>query len=326
MTACPPALLFALLRHLSDGRVHSGVALATGFGVSRATVSNLLGQARAMGLAVHAVRGVGYRLPDAPVWLDAEAVRHALAPEAAGLVLQVRDCVDSTNRRLMADAGAAHGQVLVTEWQPEGRGRRGRRWQAPLGSGLTFSLSWRFETGLQTLQGLSLAVGVALARALRGLGVPVSLKWPNDLVARGRKLGGVLIEAEGDMDGTARVVIGVGLDVRLPAAFAATLGQPVTDLVQLGGTADRNRVLAACLSALHSGLAAFGREGFAAVRADWQALDAHAGRAVRLQLPDGGAVDGRACGVDETGALCLAVPGQGVQRFGAGEVSLRTLE
>lgn len=175
------------------------------------------------------------------------------------------------------------------------------------------------------MTGLSLAVGVALVRALHGLGArDVMLKWPNDLVLPGGKLGGILIEVEGDVLGPSVVVIGIGLNVRLSPALRSRIDQPAVDLVQAGAdTADRNAILGALLRELCVGLTAFEQGGFAQFRTEWQSYHAHQDRPVTLLRPDGVQEPGIARGVDNDGALLLE-QGATTRVCLAGEVSLRT--
>ena len=318
--------LFPLLRRLSDGRFHSGQALADEFGLSRASIFNVLGQAEAMGLAMHAVRGRGYRLPEPIEWLDGNAVVQHLGPAAGAFTIQVLESVDSTNTALMAAAlnGAADGTMLCSEHQQSGKGRRGRAWHSVPGGSLTFSTLWRFDNGLQSLAGLSLAVGLAIARAVNRHSVhPARLKWPNDVLVDHRKLAGILVEVQGDMNGAAFAVVGVGLNVRLNEAQRDAVDQAVVDLAEMGVTAGRNRLLADCLLELHAVLAQFRQHGFAVLREDWQALDAYAGKPVALNLPDARSVHGIASGVDDTGAFLLRDAASGVIPYSGGEISLR---
>ena len=183
--------LFPLLRRLSDGRFHSGEALAREFGLSRASISNVLGQAAAVGLAVHAVRGRGYRLPEVVEWLDCGRVVALLGPVAKAYRLACVDTLASTNTTLMTGAPGMDrdGSVLCAEHQQVGKGRRGRDWHSVVGGSLTFSVLWRFDNGLQSLGGLSLAAGLAVARAVNRHSIhPARLKWPNDVLVGYRKL------------------------------------------------------------------------------------------------------------------------------------------
>ena len=318
--------LFPILRRLSDGKFHSGEALAQEFGLSRSSIFNALAQAEAMGLALHAVRGRGYRLPEPIEWLDPGAVTQHLGAAAGAYTIHVHDSLQSTNTALMAAAqsGAADGTLFCCEHQQAGKGRRGRQWHSVVGGSLTFSVLWRFDTGLQSLAGLSLAVGLAIARAVnRHSRPPARLKWPNDVLVDYRKLAGILVEVQGDMHGAALAVVGIGMNVRLNEMQRNAVDQAVVDLAEMGVTLGRNQLLGECLHELHGVLTRFRAHGFAALRDEWLTLDAFAGRAVTLGLPDARRVQGVACGVDETGAFLLRGAHSTVAAYSGGEISLR---
>ena len=279
-----------------------------------------------MGLTIHAVRGRGYRLPVPVDWLDGGKVAQYLGATVDAYTIHILDSVGSTNTALMAAAldGAADGTMFCSEHQQSGKGRRGRQWHSVPGGSLTFSTLWRFDNGLQSLAGLSLAVGLAIARAVnRHSRHPARLKWPNDVLVDYRKLAGILVEVQGDMHGAAFAVVGIGLNVRLNEAQRDAVDQAVVDLAEMGVTAGRNQLLADCLLELHTVLALFRQHGFAALREDWLALDAYAGRSVALHLPDARSVQGVASGVDETGAFLLRDAASALTPYSGGEISLR---
>ncbi len=354
---------FSLLRQLSDGAFHSGEDLAARVGLTRARVSQLLRQAETAGLSLERVRGRGYRLIAAPDFLDASKVRAALveygvtlasnglaplrtplADDDFGLMgaeaptdilpsppihLEIVDQIDSTSSELLRRAPRRdiHGAALAAEWQTAGRGRRGRTWTAVAGGSLTFSLGWRFDQGAGFLAGLSLAVGVGVIHALEKEGLSgVNLKWPNDLIFRHIKVGGILVELNGDALGPSTVVVGVGLNVRLPRELRRDFAQPIADLTTVAGRGapviDRNRLLARLVSELASTLTHYAKDGFAPFVAEWQHRHAYQGKPVKLLLPDGAAVTGKVAGVDASGALVLA-DGPRRARFLTGEISLR---
>ena len=315
-------LAFSVLRTLADGRFHSGEAMAQQLGCSRTLVWQAVHHLEnEFGLTVFSVRGQGYRLPAPFSLLEVAAVRAGLDERAANVfTLALADEIDSSNTQLTTRAaqGAPHGLVLAAERQTAGRGRLGRRWQMRLGAGLTFSLLWRFDRGLSGLAGLSLVVGIAIVRALREFGVPVALKWPNDVLLDGRKLAGILIELSGDALGPAAVVIGIGLNVASPGE----VDQPVANLADAGCKVGRNVLLAALLNQLAQVLSQFDRDGFAAFRNEWHQLAAFIGQPVRLSFSHGEPADGVAVGVDDSGAL-LVDGAAGRRVFHVGEVSLR---
>lgn len=264
--------------------------------------------------------------------LDARIVAAALtAPER--FALEVLDSCASTSTLLLARAerGEPSGSVVACERQTAGRGRRGRSWLSAPGDSLTFSLLWRFPAGTPPPAGLSLAAGVAVARTLEGLGAAgVRLKWPNDILADGAKLGGILIETltQGDVQrpsagGRHLAVIGIGLNVRLPSAIAAAVDAPAGALEALMPFApSRNLLLAGLLDGLAVMLDEFARSGFAGLIEEWRARNAHAGDRVRILAEGAAPVEGRCAGVDADGALLLETA-TGLRRIVSGEVSLR---
>jgi len=321
-----PEAFLPLLRLMSDGDFHSAAELARTLGAPHTATVKGLRELAALGLQIDTRRGRGYRLATPFECLDQALLRRALGAYAAHFDIALLERCDSTNTLLLEQArcGAVSGRMIACELQSAGRGRRGNHWHSGLGDGLTFSLLWRFEQGTASLSGLSLAAGVAAVRALDGLGVTgVQLKWPNDLLHAGRKLGGVLVELQGDVHGPSAAVIGIGLNLLLSAAVRDGIAQAVTDVASISAeTPSRNRLLAAVLIELDGVLAQFAQQGFAAVREEWLSHHAHQGRPVRLALGNGKEVTGQASGVADDGALLLDT-GHGIERFHSGEISLR---
>lgn len=322
----------ALLLRLQAGPV-PGDVLAGESGQTRAAVWKRIEGLRAAGVAISARPGSGYAL-DAPLeLLDAGAVLARLPGAVRGAVdrLDVAWTLDSTNAELLRrDTPRSGVAVLLAERQTGGRGRRGRSWASPLAANLYLSLARRFEGGLVRLGGLSLVAGVAAVEALHGLGYgAVRLKWPNDLVVvdeatlRLRKLGGLLVEGGGEHAGPVRAVVGLGLNVRMPAVAAETIGQPWCDLAALPHAAPPSRVAcaAALLAHLVPAFELFDREGLAPFLARQAACDALVGRDVDIHAGDG-VHSGRALGIAGDGALRVEIGGR-ERSFHAGEASLR---
>ena len=258
--------------------------------------------------------------------LDPARLKSVLGPVAGRFAVTALAECDSTSSELMrrADAGAVSGSVVVADCQTAGRGRRGRTWLSAPASSLTFSLLWRFNLLPGQLAGLSLAVGVALARGLERLGARgVRLKWPNDILLETdgeyAKLAGILVELVTDRQG-AQAIIGIGLNLQPPAE---ALPQPAAGLAQaMLQLAERHGVLAAILQELAVVLDAFAVDGFSGVKTDWQKRHAWQDCAVCL-LGDGGVtLEGVCAGVDDDGALLLETGG-GIRRIISGDVSLR---
>ena len=319
----------ALIAELSDGRFRSGSELAACFGVSRTAIWKAIRRLDDLGLAVDAVRGRGYRLRHPFEPLDASGIRGLLGEMGRSLVaLDVFQVIDSTNRHLIQHArrGAVAPSACLAEAQLTGRGRRGRSWRSPYGANLYLSLFWNFDLPASRLGALSLVAGVSVARALERLGLRGhGLKWPNDLLWEGRKLGGILIEvASCEAEGPCRVVIGVGLNVAMSKLSSLPdIDQPWVDLAMIEPQLahSRNRIAAAVLRELLEELHQYPVAGLGGVEMDWQRFDLAKGRDVDVRLADE-TVRGKVRGIDPMGHLELDVGGQ-IRTFAAGEVSLR---
>ena len=287
---------------------------------------------RTLGIDVQSVPRQGYRLARAVDLLDQEAILAATSKAARARVerLEVLLTVDSTNRYVNAlpDVDPGRAQVCVTEVQTAGRGRRGRSWIAPFASGICMSLGWRFEEAPPTFSALSLAVGVAAVRAFARRGVQdVGLKWPNDLVWKDRKLGGILIEMRGESAGPANVVIGIGVNMRMPASVRLQLAEHhavlITDIHEIlkERTPARNVIVAALIDEIIGMLESFSTSGFAPFAEEFRALDVLQHANVKI-LTGTETTFGIARGVNDDGSLLVDVEGE-LKRFVSGEVTVR---
>lgn len=254
--------------------------------------------------------------------LELAALVRALGADAARFDADLLATCPSTNAELLvrAEAGAPSGTVVIAASQTAGRGRQGRTWISARGDSLTFSLLWRFTPGTSPA-GLSLAVGLAVAEALQKVGAgrtaPIQLKWPNDLLKDGMKLGGILIELVPGAPHAA--VIGIGLNLRQPEAMPTDIRNAST---ALDLPIDPNVLLAAILVQLRAVLTAFAMGGFAPLRDAWAARHAFENTPIRL-LSDFAAPRVGICrGVADDGALLLETE-RGIERILSGEVSLR---
>lgn len=320
-----------LLHALADGRTHSGEELARQFGITRAAVWKQVAKLADWGLAVEAAPGSGYRLARRIDLLEAEALRAALTPAVAARLakLEVFTEIGSTNRHLAA-APPPLGKldVCLAEFQTAGRGRRGRRWNVPLGGGICLSVGWQFEGMPAEIAALTLAVGVAVRRVLlRVAELGVELKWPNDLVHDERKLGGILLELVAEAHGGAHVVAGIGINVSLPPALLPSLSdwpKGAIDLAAALGRAPpaRSALAGALVNELAELFVDYPARGFGVYRKEWEAADFLRGRAVMLDdvaTP----LSGTAAGIDVDGALLVETSDGGRRRIVAGDVSVR---
>jgi BirA family biotin operon repressor/biotin-[acetyl-CoA-carboxylase] ligase len=310
-----------LLRHLADGARHSGADLSGRLGITRAATWKRIEALRTLGLNIDGSAD-GYQLIRPVQWLDGERIRQALTDPS--LALDVLFLVDSTNAHLSArPAGSTFPAAVIAEGQKAGRGRRGRGWRSPPGRGIYLSMAWRFQSGLTGLAALSLVIGIAAAKALHSLGFEATkLKWPNDLMVDGRKLGGCLVEINGSAEGPCEAIIGLGINVDL--GDIDTIDQPWTDLKREGVNMDRNDLTAALINSMSAHATRFDQHGFAEFLPRWRDLDELAGNRISIQQADGRTLEGLADGIDAQGRLQL-VGKDGKQWISSGEISVRAV-
>lgn len=313
-----------LLTLLSDSQLHSGSEIAETIGVSRTAVWKNLQKLSILGLEVEAIKGKGYRLKNGFELLDKKTICAALRPEINQYLSDVDVLMDVTSTNDVAmqrvNNGQSKGYVCLAEYQKKGRGRRGRQWVSPFGHNIYLSLVWEFAGGVSQFEGLSLAVGVVVAQTLENIGLQrVSLKWPNDILLSDCKLGGVLLEMSGDPVGICQVVIGIGLNVRMPESV--DIDQPWSSIAEQLPAISRNELIAELLNSLVTMLVAYTDTGFSSYLHSWEALDAYRGKEVCI-VSGASVINGVANGVFDNGALRLLVDGKD-QLIHGGEVSLR---
>ena len=321
-----------LLRLLADGGLHSGEDLAQQLAISRAAVWKQLRLLEDWGIELQATPGQGYRLGEPLDLLDAAAIESALPQWSASRLrnLEVREELVSTSDRLLAvtDLPAGRFDACLAEFQSAGRGRRGRRWRAPFASGLCLSVNWNFRDAPAAPGALSLAIGVAILRALRLHKVHgLALKWPNDIVHGRRKLGGILIDMRGEAAGPAYVVVGCGINVRLPQGLRAELQAEGIEAAGLAELLDlppgRSALAASIVNEIALALEEFGLRGLPAFMDEWRDADDLIDQPVRVQQGTG-TIEGLARGIDADGALLVDAGGARC-RILSGEVTVRAL-
>jgi BirA family biotin operon repressor/biotin-[acetyl-CoA-carboxylase] ligase len=271
------------------------------------------------------VGGATVAVPHDLELLNADLINSALSESAKRWLrrLTVVKVTGSTNSQLLDEArvGEIDGVVSIAEVQTAGRGRRGRHWLSPIGQNLALSLGALIPLEPAKLSGLSLAIGLAVHDVLLAVGADsVSLKWPNDVLLSGSKIAGILVELAVHPRGT-QVVVGVGINVRIPPATILNIEQPIADLASLTPAVSRNFLAATLISSLLDYLRGFETTGFAPMRELFNANHAFHQRRCRVLLGER-EVHGVVAGVTDKGELILET--DGVQSaYSSGEVSLR---
>ncbi len=316
-------LVLAFLAEAGDEFV-SGEAISDKLGLTRAAVWKHVEALRAQGYRIDAVPARGYRLAAVPDRLTPLEIRPLLNTHDLGQVLHWYEEIGSTSDRAkeLADDGAEHGEVVIAEAQTAGRGRRGRVWISPPRRNLYFSVILRPDLPPARAPELTLVASLAICDALRQAGVAAGIKWPNDVLASGRKIAGVLTELAAEPDRVHWVVLGAGVNVNARREdFPEELRDEATSvLIERGQTAPRALLAAACFTALEDWIDRHAEEGFGPIRDAWRERSVTLGREV-LVTEAGRELRGVAEDIDATGALLVRGPA-GLERVLAGDVTL----
>lgn len=321
-----------LLVCLANGEFHSGTELAELLGVSRSAICKQLQGLSELGITVIAVSGKGYRLPRPLALLSLKQIEQFLSKHSDSLLsgVEIHDMIASTNSYLLKKAhdSTDNGLACFAEFQTAGKGRRGKTWVSPFGSNIYLSILWRYQTGPAAISGLSLAIGVAVVRALNELGISnVGLKWPNDIYWYQKKLAGILIEVSGESGGPCNVVIGLGLNCYIPPEQAKVIDQAWIDLDSILGRPThelRNKLAAVLLNHLMPVISSFDEHGLDRYLTEWRSYDCMQGNGVNISV-GGQTYQGVVEGIDDQGMLLVRDLDQQRKTFASGEVSFKKL-
>ena len=305
-----------LLKLLDSAPAQSLDSLALVLGVDPVLAGDWLAQLSEQGFAIQTDDRGALSLLRSVDWLQAQRIASRSA--SVEILLSTTSTSDELLER--AQTGSIHGQAVFAEHQTAGRGRLGRQWVSPVARNIYLSLGWQFSQGAAALQGLSLAIGAAIADALdRQLGIALALKWPNDLFFNGAKCGGILVDLTGDIAHQCTAVVGVGLNVQMHANPAQGIDQAWTSIdAARAAPFERNVVAKILLTAITDCLVDFPSVTFGGWRVRWQQRDLLRGRYVTV-----GSERGIAVGVDGAGALLL--DDDGIHRsVSSGDATLRS--
>lgn len=324
-----------LLFSLADGHFHSSAELAKDKHISRSAIWKHLQYLSTLGLELIAVSGKGYKLPFPLQLLEINKINQFVNAHSANLIhkIELHDIIDSTNNYLLKHAKDSKdsGWICIAEHQTAGKGRRGKSWVSPFGHNIYFSILWYYQDSPSALSGLSLALGVAVVKALQEFGLKeIGLKWPNDVYVNEKKLAGILVEVSGESSGPCHAVIGLGLNFYLSPKQADHIDQPWTDLYSILGSdsyTGRNKLIGLLLSHMLPTIANFSVIHLQNYINEWRLYDCMQGKEVTLRIGNQSYL-GQVLGIDDQGLLQLAMQQQdnsdhSICSFSSGEVSLR---
>ncbi len=320
------AQILSALRSAENGGV-SGAELAQQIGISRAAVWARIEELRQLGFEIEASPHLGYRLLDEPDLLLADDLLARLGrTKVIGRDIRVFAKTSSTNDVIekLARDGVKEGVVVFAESQTKGRGRLGRQWVSPARKGLWFSVLLRPDLRPQETTQLTVAAATALWRAIHEqTGLQPEIKWPNDILIRGRKTAGILTELSAELDHVKYVILGLGLDVNMTAnEFPADLRKTATSLrIESGKPVLRAELATAILRELDRDYARVCAGRFAAVADEWEEHCTTLGRSVSIHVGDR-RIRGHAESLDEDGALLVRTEHGHLERIIGGDVTL----
>lgn len=298
----------------------SGEQISSGLSISRSAVWKHIEKLRTLGYEFDAVPHLGYRLRKTPDRLYPQEIRFALRAHTIGKEIVYYDIVDSTNTAAyhLAKKGAPEGMVILAEAQTKGKGRLSRNWASPKQKGIYMSVILRPELTPFQAPKITLLAAVSAALAIRDYsGVPALIKWPNDILANGKKIGGILTEMEAEPDTVKFLILGIGINVN---ARASELPKGASSIFEeTGNKTSRVELVRAVLERLDENYTLFKREGFSPIKKEWRNLSATLGRRVRVTCMDK-KVEGEATDIDSDGGLKIRLDNGFYEKVMAGDV------
>ncbi|APO46510.1 biotin--[acetyl-CoA-carboxylase] ligase [Paenibacillus xylanexedens] len=319
-------LLHMLLN--AEGRFVSGEEISRNLSISRTAVWKHVNKLRDMGYEFEAVSRKGYRLVTKPDSIDATGLQLALDTTVFGRKAVLLTSTLSTQGDVLklAEQGQAEGAVVIAEEQTGGRGRFGRQWFSPPGKGIWMSVLLRPDLPLQHTPQLTLLTGVAVCRAVRACsGADAGIKWPNDVLIDGRKVCGILLESTVEDHEVRYCIAGIGVDVNFdPEDYPEDLTTIATSLkMETGQSVDRTKLTAAILTELEQLYFLYQKEGFGVISALWEALSVSMNREITVTNPHG-VIEGKAIGLDPSGALIVEKHDGELTLIISGEISWKS--
>lgn len=321
-------ILKKLIDILRDGKFHSGEQLGKSLGITRSAIWKFVKQLKAWDIEIKSVTKKGYCIPNGLNLLNREKILSAISDKQKSLIneIQLFDTLPSTNDYLLNSCSTKlkKCQVCFAERQTAGKGRLGRTWVSPFAKNIYLSLLWHFPRDPSELSGLSLAVAIAVTETLKTFGITenLSLKWPNDVLWKYKKLAGTLIEFSCEANNICNTVIGIGLNIDMPYAYEEKISQPWIDLKTITREAvDRNAIAGALLNELLKTLILFQNEGLTPFIPLWQALDTTFGQPVSVTTPTT-ILQGINRGINAQGHFLLENAQNEIKNYSSGEISI----
>lgn len=319
-----------LIAILNDGKVHSGSSLGEQLNISRNAIWKHVKQLIKYGVAVKSVQSTGYQLEQPLILLDTQQIKKNITYHGKLTInkLDIFGSLDSTSTYLQQHPIKKFDalKICLAETQTAGRGRLGRAWYSPFGANIYLSCAWQVAKDMSELSGFSLVIALAVTAALKEFGInELSIKWPNDVLWRGQKLAGILLEAKAENHSITHIVFSVGLNVNMPVDAKKNINQAWTALNTIfAKPQDRNKVVGLIISHLLKNIDQIEQVGFASFIKNWQQYDHLAGEKITLYSGNQTIV-GTVKGINAQGFLLLQRADGQITAYSSGDVSTKKL-
>lgn len=312
-----------IIKVLKEGGFVSGQSLSSRLGISRTAVWKHIKALKKMGYGIAASPSKGYMLDTQGLPFNGVEVASVLDTEVIGKEVHFFDDLGSTNLKAfeLGRTGAPEGTVVIADAQSAGKGRIGRRWESPPGMNLYTSIILRPPVPPQAAQNLTFLAAVAVAGAIEGYCGPPEVKWPNDILIEGKKVAGILMEMDSELDRIHFVVAGIGININMEEA---SMPEGIRDIAtsvrtRSGKAVDRARLAGALYSGMEKWYKVYLKDGFAPIRDAWKRYFRAEGKSIKV-VSFSSATAGICAGIDDDGALLLRTPAGKVERVISGDV------
>lgn len=316
--------ILRLLRS-ADGYI-SGQELCNRFGVSRTAVWKAINQLKEAGYEIEAQQNKGYRLMAAPDLMTEAEIKSLMHTEWVAKEVLYFDTIDSTNTKAqeLAEKGYQSGTLVVADKQESGKGRRGRSWVSPSGTGIFMTLMIKPDINPNNASMLTLVAALAVAKAITSVtGEEAMIKWPNDIVVNGKKVCGILTEMNAQFDYINHIVVGIGINVH-NESFPEEISQMASSLmIEAGGKRfHRAQIIAETMSYFEQYYDTFLKtQDLSALVREYDKLLVNRNKSVRVLDPKE-PFDGKAMGITPKGELIVDT-WESRRLVSSGEVSVR---
>lgn len=310
-----------ILNILNDSRLHTGTEIAETLGVSRTAIWKVIQRLKKYNVDLKS-QHQGYLL-DVPLFLlDKGKIQTFL--KNSNVNLEIFESIPSTNDFLKNKPLSPHLKVCLAEHQTKGRGRMGRSWASPFGRNIHCSFSYTFNRDIGEISGLSLVIGILIAKALESFDQSLKplLKWPNDIYMNNKKIGGILIDLMAEANGSCRAIIGVGLNINMKDIKLKGVEKPWISLENLLNVKiDRNILIAQIIHSVLEGIDMFLEKGMDSFLSEWARYDLLTGKEIAVTATDE-TISGIARGITQQGYLRMELPSGEIKKFSYGDATL----